>query len=72
MINDYQSGQKVRMHRSGNESRTSEGIVETVNGDVVRVRFGGIILKFSNSTGDMLPRSKAGPARAASSLVGPR
>jgi hypothetical protein len=64
VINHYQLGQQVQIQHSGNGFKTSTGIVQAVKGDVVGVRVGALILKFSSSTGDMLPRlrgSQRGP-----------
>jgi hypothetical protein len=60
VVSHYQLGQEVQIQRSGNGSKTSTGIVQAVGGDVVRVKCGDIILRFANSTGDMLPRLKGG------------
>jgi hypothetical protein len=61
VINHYQLGQKVQIQHSGNRSETSStGIVQAVKGDVVGVRVGALILRFSSSTGDMLPRLQGG------------
>jgi hypothetical protein len=60
VVSHYHLGQEVQIQRSGGVFKTSTGTVQAVEGDVVRVQCGDVILKFSSSTGDMLPRLKDG------------
>ncbi len=57
----YETGQEVQIQKSKGKPRTFTGIVQAVVGEIVCVRLGAVILKFSKSTGDMLPRIEGGP-----------